>query len=179
MMFPRRQPTPAPRGCTLPGAHDACLCTGLVAAMLPTLAQRTCPGSRPAACRCYCSRLLQRRQAAWTQRALSSGGADATGRNDGAAGGEARDRAPRRPINFPWLHWGFRDGEEVSGYCLPTAMKVVHTMRKVPFSSVEDQLEARGKLPPGGGRPQTGDGFSRAVAAAAERLPLTARHGQA
>ena len=148
--------------------------------MLPTLAQRTCPGSRPAACRCYCSRLLQRRQAAWTQRALSSGGADATGRNDGAAGGgEARDRAPRRPINFPWLHWGFRDGEEVSGYCLPTAMKVVHTMRKVPFSSVEDQLEARGKLPPGGCRPQTGDGFSRAAAAAAERLPLTARHGQA
>ena len=45
---------------------------------------------------------------------------------------------------FPYLHWGFRDGGEVKAWCLPTVMKARETMDKIPYSSVESQLESRG-----------------------------------
>ena len=56
-----------------------------------------------------------------------------------------RHRSDRQELEslFPWLHWGFRDGEEVSGYCLAAAKRTTDAMKRIPFSSVEDQLEAR------------------------------------
>ena len=55
---------------------------------------------------------------------------------------------PEEPIptipDFLWLQWGFRDAEDVASYCIPSAQRTVDAMRRIPFSTVEEQLDARG-----------------------------------
>jgi hypothetical protein len=112
----------------------------------PLLRRRANPGTA-AARSCSCRR-LQHRPLSSSATGSSSSTSSASADDDGSAEGESypsHDHPPPRIPDFPWLHWGFRDGEEVNGYCLPTVMKVAETMKRIPFSSVEDQMEARGE----------------------------------
>jgi hypothetical protein len=114
----------------------------------PLLRRRANPGTA-AARSCSCRRLQHRPlSSSATGSSSSSSTGSASADDDGSEEGESypsHDHPPPRIPDFPWLHWGFRDGEEVNGYCLPTVMKVAETMKRIPFSSVEDQMEARGE----------------------------------
>jgi hypothetical protein len=113
----------------------------------PLLRRRANPGTA-AARSCSCRRLQHRPLSSSATGSSSSSTGSASADDDGSAEGESypsHDHPPPRIPDFPWLHWGFRDGEEVNGYCLPTVMKVAETMKRIPFSSVEDQMEARGE----------------------------------